>query len=138
MTRLGRRGWVIALTALAVTLTACGNAQERSLCRQYEDLRESAAQINQLDPETATADDVRSIAAEVAGDLERVAATAEGLYDRSISDLRFALVALEQDAYDQGGASLDEARPLLADSFAATVTAYQALALRLDVVCGTD
>ena len=41
MTGLRRRAWVVATTALALTLAACGNAEERNLCRQYEDLQAS-------------------------------------------------------------------------------------------------
>ncbi|HYJ24173.1 MAG TPA: hypothetical protein VE027_04140, partial [Acidimicrobiia bacterium] len=58
MSGLRRHAWVVAVTALALTVVACGNAQERDLCRQYEDLQEAVAEVETLDPATATAADV--------------------------------------------------------------------------------
>lgn len=134
----GRRGWLVALTALALTLSACGDAEERSLCRQYDDLKAAVAQLEDLDPATATADEFRAIVEDVMVAAQAVQTTAEGLYDQSFSNLRFALVDLRQAAVDVGDEPLEVARPLLEDSWEASVTAYQLLKQRLDVVCGTD
>lgn len=138
MTNLGRRRSVIALTALALTLTACGNAQERSLCRQYEDLQEAVAQIEELDPATATAADMLAIVEDVMVELDQFQAASEGLYDQAVSGLRLALTEFRQVTFDIGEESLEVARPLMEESWDNTVTAYQGLKQRLDVVCDTD
>jgi hypothetical protein len=138
MTNLGRRRSVIALTALVLTLTACGNAQERSLCRQYENLQEAVAQIEELDPATATAADMLAIVEDVMLQLDQFQAASEGLYDQVVSGLRLALTEFRQVTFDIGEESLEVARPLMEESWDNTVTAYQLLAQRLDVVCDTD
>ena len=138
MTNLGRRGRGIALMALAFTLVACGNAQERNLCRQYEDLQTAVAQVEDLDPATATAADMLAIVEDVSVQLDQFQATTEGLYDQAVSNLNLALADLRQVTFDNGDASLEVARPLMEESWTNTVTAYQLLAQRLDVVCGTD
>jgi hypothetical protein len=139
MTGLRRRARVIGVTTLALTLAACGNAQERDLCRQYEDLQEAAAEVENLDAETATAADVVETVDQVIVQLEQFqTAATEGLYEQSISNLTFALTELRQVAFDLGDEGLEVARPLMEESVATSVTAYNALQERLDVVCGTD
>ena len=138
MTGLRRRAWLVATTALALTLAACGNAQERDLCRQYEDLQEAMAQVENLDPATATAADVVETVDEVVVQLEQFQEATEGLYDQAVSNLTFNLTELRQVAFDLGDEGLEVAQPLMQDSLDASVTAYNALQERLDVVCGTD
>ena len=138
MTGVRRRAWLVATTALALTLAACGNAQERDLCRQYEDLQEAVAQVESLDPATATAADVVETVDEVVVQLEQFQEATEGLYDQAVSNLTFNLTELRQVAFDLGEEGLEVAQPLMQDSLDASVTAYNALQERLDVVCGTD
>jgi HAMP domain-containing protein len=138
MTGLRRRAWVIATAALALTLAACGNAEERSLCRQYEDLQDAAAELEALDPETATAADALELVENVMAQLDQFQAASEGLYDQAVSNLNLALTELRQVTFDLGDEGLDVARPLMQESLVASVTAYNALQERLDVVCGTD
>ena len=139
MSGLRRRAWVSAVMALSLTIVACGNAQERDLCRQYEDLQEAIAEVENLDPETATAADVVDLVDEVMVQLEQFqTAATEGLYEQSISNLTFALTELRQVAFDLGDEGLEVARPLMQESLDTSVTAYNALQERLDVVCGTD
>ena len=138
MTGVRRRAWLVATTALALTLAACGNAQERDLCRQYEDLQEAVAQVESLDPATATAADVVETVDEVVVQLEQFQEATEGLYDQAVSNLTFNLTELRQVAFDLGDEGLEVAQPLMQDSLDASVTAYNALQERLDVVCGTD
>ena len=127
------------MTALALSLVACGNAQERDLCRQYEDLQAAVAQVEELDPATATAADVVAMVDDVIVQLEQFqAAATEGLYDQSISNLSLALIELRQVTFDLGDEGLEVARPLMEESVTTSVTAYDALQQRLDVVCGTD
>jgi hypothetical protein len=129
---------VAALAALALTLVACGNLEERSLCRQYEDLRQAAAQVEDLDPETATAADMLAIVEDVMVQLDQFQAASEGLYDQAVSNLNFALSEFRQVTFDLGDEPLEVARPLMEDSWQSTVTAYDLLKQRLDLVCGTD
>jgi hypothetical protein len=139
MTGVRRRAWLVATTVLALTLVACGNAEERDLCRQYEDLQDAVAEVENLDPSTATAADVVETVDEVIVQLEQFqAAASEGLYEQSISNLTFALTELRQVAFDLGEEGLEVARPLMEESVATSVTAYNALQERLDLVCGTD
>jgi hypothetical protein len=126
----------VALAVLSLAIfAACGNVQERSLCRQYEDLQESVAAAANLDPATTTAEDVVSAVDDVLADLEQLQATSEGLYDTSISTLRTSLTELRQAAFDLGDEAFEVARPLLDESLSASLTAYEALRGRLDVVC---
>jgi ribosomal protein L4 len=138
MTGLRRRAWVIATAALALTLAACGNAEERNLCRQYEDLQQAVAEVEALDPETATAADALELVENVMVQLDQFQAASEGLYDQAVSNLNLALTELRQVTFDLGDEGLDVARPLMQESLVASVTAYNALQERLDVVCGTD
>ncbi len=138
MSGFRRCAWVIAVMALALTIVACGNAQERDLCRQYEDLQEAIAQVENLDPETATAADVVELVDEVTVQLEQFQEATEGLYDQAVSNLTFNLTELRQVAFDLGDEGLEVAQPLMQESLDASVTAYNALQERLDVVCGTD
>ena len=139
MTNLGRRGRVIAFTALVLTLTACGNAHSGISAGEYEDLQEAVAQVKTLDPETATASDALELVENVMVQLDQFqAAAAEGLYDQAVSNLNLALTELRQVTFDLGDEGLEVARPLMEESLDNSVTAYNALQERLDVVCGTD
>ena len=138
MTKVSRGKWVVALTALTLMLAACGNAEERNLCRQYEDLQASVAQVQELDPETATAADMLEIVEEVLVQLDQFQAASEGIYDQAVSNLNFALTELRQVTFDIGDEGLVVARPLIEESWTNTVAAYDLLKQRLDVVCGTD
>ena len=136
MSNLGRR-WVVALAALTVSLVACGNAEERDLCREYEDLQEAVAQVEELDPETATASDALAIVEDVIVQLEQFQAASDGVYDQAVSTLSLALLDLRQVTFDLGDEGLEVVRPLMEDSLTTSVTAYDQLQQRLDVVCGT-
>ena len=138
MSGLRRRAWVSAVMALSLTIVACGNAQERDLCRQYEDLQAAVAEVENLDPATATAADVVETVDEVIVQLEQFQEATEGLYDQAVSNLTFALTELRQVAFDLGDEGLEVARPLMQESLDTSVTAYNVLQERLDVVCGTD
>jgi hypothetical protein len=134
----GRRVLVGPLIVLALILASCGNAQERNLCRDYEDLQAAVSQIEELDPETATATDMYDIVGEVMAQLDQLRAASDGEYDQAISTLNLALTELRQVTFDIGDESLEVARPLMEESWEQAVTSYNALEQRLDVVCGTD
>ena len=134
MSRLQTRRMAVAALSLML-LAACGNAQERSLCRQYEDLQAAVDTALALDPATATAEDITAAADDVLGELEQLQATSEGLYDTSISTLRLSLTELRQVAAGLGNESFEVARPLIDDSLTTSQTAYAVLQERLDVAC---
>jgi hypothetical protein len=123
---------------LLILVAACGNIQERSLCRQYEDVKAVADEIRGLDPTTATGADMVELLDEALVELDQLQATAEGLYDQSISTVRTSLLEFRQVAFDLGDETLEVARPLLEDSSENTATAYQLLEHRLDVVCNVS
>lgn len=133
-----RRGGTLLLLVPLVALTACGQVRERSLCRQYEDFQAAVAQVQELDPQTATIDDIRAISDDVLGELDQLQSASDGLYDSLISNLRASLTMLRQTAVDLGPTDLDVARPLLQDAWDDVVADYQLLTQRLDVVCPTD
>ena len=108
------------------------------MCRQYDDLKEVAAQVEELDPATATAADVLTLVEDFMVQLDQFQAASEGLYDQAVSNLNFSLSELRQVAFDLGEEPLEVARPLMEGSWEDTVTAYDLLKQRLDVVCGTD
>jgi hypothetical protein len=118
-------------------LVGCGQLQERDLCRQWEDLQGAAAQVEQLDPATATAADLDAVANDVLVEVQQLQATSEGLYDQAVTRFRESLVELRQAAIEVGDEELEAARELLQDDWNDTRTAYQLLAQRLDVACGS-
>ncbi len=106
MIYLRRQKWVVALAALALTLAACGNAAERDLCREYEDLQQAVAQVDELDPETATAADALAIVENVMLQLDQFQAASDGLYDQAVSNLNLALEDLRVVVFDLGDEGL--------------------------------
>jgi hypothetical protein len=125
------------LVAVASLLAACGDAQERDLCRQYDDLRDAATQVTELDASTATAEDLAAVSDDVLAALDQLQAASDGLYDVVISDFRADLMAMRETVAGLDDAGLAVARPLLEEAASDTVVSYQLLQQRLDVVCGT-
>lgn len=134
-TRLRRRDLVALLALAALLLAACGNLEERSLCRQYEDVRAVADEIRALDPTTASTTDMLELLDEALVELDQLQASAEGLYDQAISTVRTNLLEFRQVTFDLGDEALEVTLPLVEDSIVSTSTAYQLLERRLDVVC---
>jgi hypothetical protein len=134
-TRLRRRDLVALLALLGLLLGACGNLEERSMCRQYEDVRAVAADLRALDPATATTTELLELLDEALVELDQLQATTEGLYDQTISTIRTNLLEFRQVTFDLGEETLEVVRPLYAESRDRTDTAYQLLEQRLDVVC---
>jgi hypothetical protein len=126
---------VAAGAVLLLLVAACGNIQERSMCRQYEDVRTAADELRALDPATATTTDLLELLDEALVELDQLQATTEGLYDQTISTIRTNLLEFRQVTFDLGEETLETVRPLYAESRDRTVTAYQLLEQRLDVVC---
>lgn len=129
---------IVLLLVPVLALPACGELRERSLCRQYEDFQAAVADVRELDPETATGEDVIAIVDDVLGELDQLLAASDGVYDAVISDLRASLTEFRQAAFALGTTDIDAARPLLEDSWDAVAVDHQALTQRLDVACTTD
>jgi hypothetical protein len=137
-TRLRRRGSLALLVLMSMFLGACGNLEERSLCRQYEDVRGVADELRALDPATATTTELLELLDEALVELDQLQATSEGLYDQTISTIRTNLLEFRQVTFDLGEETLEVVRPLYAESRDRTATAYELLEQRLDVVCNVD
>jgi hypothetical protein len=136
--KLRRRNLVALLVLAGLLLGACGNLEERSLCRQYEDVRGVADELRALDPATATTTELLELLDEALVGLDQLQATSEGLYDQTISTIRTNLLEFREVTFDLGEETLEVVRPLYAESRDRTVTAYQLLEQRLDVVCNVD
>jgi hypothetical protein len=133
-----RRGGSVLLLVPLLALAACGQVRDRQLCRQYEDFQASVAQVQTLDPQTATSEDIRAIADDVLANLDQLLAASDGVYDGAISTLRASLTTLREAAVDLDTNDLQVARPLLQDAWDRVVVDYQVLTQRLDVVCPTN
>jgi len=121
-----------------LTLAGCGQFRERSLCSQYGDFQAAVLQIQDLDPATATVDDVRAIADDVLGELDQLLSASDGVYDSAISNLRASLTAFREAAVRLPSNNPDVARPLLQDAWDRVIVDYQVLTQRLDVACTTN
>ena len=138
MKALGRNGSIALLIASLIVLAGCGDVRERSLCRQYEDFQEAVADVQELDPATATGEDVVRVVDGVLAELDQLLAASDGVYDAAISDLRASLTELRQAAFALSTTDTETARPLLEDNRENVVVDYQLLTQRLDVACTTD
>ncbi len=121
-----------------LSLAACGDLRDRSLCSQYEDFGAAVAQLQDLDPATASAGDVRTIANEVLAELAQLQSASDDVYVSAISDLRASITAFRQAAGDLPTTDLDVARQLLQDSWDDVIVDYQVLVQRLDVACNIN
>jgi len=137
MRSLRRRGGIGLLLVALLSLAACGNFRERSLCSQYDDFGAAVAQLQELDPATATANDVRAIADDVLSELAQLQSASDDVYVSAISDLRASINAFRQAAVDLPTTDFDVARPLLKDAWDDVIVDYQVLVQRLDVACNT-
>jgi hypothetical protein len=127
------------MMALTLTLVACGSdAEEYDLCVQYDDLQAAVVQVEELDPETASASDMLAIVEDVIVELDQLQAASDALYDQAVSNFNLALEDLRQVTFDVGAESLVVARPLIEESLTATAAAYEVLKQRLDVACDTN
>ena len=133
-----RRGGTVLLLPALFALAACGHAEDRALCPQYQDFQAAAAQVQELDPQTATIDDVRAVSDDVLDQLDQLLWASDDQYDTVISNLRASLLVLRESAVDLETSDVAVVRPLLQDAWDDVVTNYQVLTQRLDVVCPTD
>jgi hypothetical protein len=138
MKLLRERAGITLLLVAILALPACGALRERSVCRQYEDFQAVVAEVRELDPTTATAEDVTALVDDVLAELEQLQAASDGAYGAVISQLRWSLTEFREAAFALSTTELETARPLLEERWQDVVTDYQVLTQRLDVVCPTD
>jgi PBP1b-binding outer membrane lipoprotein LpoB len=130
---------VALVVASAVVLTGCSYARVDTaddLCVQYDELVEKVEQIQAVDPNTATVDELRTAAEGVQDELDQVQAVAEGRLDTAISAVRTAVHDFVVAATDAGQEALDAARPQLEDDLEQVAESWARLQELGDVRCG--
>jgi site-specific recombinase len=108
------RAGVVALAALA-TVSACGitDYRGRDFCTQYSEVQQSADAVRQLDPQTASADDVRQAVEDLRRQVGQLQGTSDGNLNTQISNLRTAAADLRAAAVTASQEGYVAARPLL-------------------------
>jgi PBP1b-binding outer membrane lipoprotein LpoB len=130
---------VALVVASAVVLTGCSYARVDTaddLCVQYDELVEKVEQIQAVDPNTATVDELRTAAEGVQDELDQVQAVAEGRLDTAISAVRTAVHDFVVAAADAGREALDAARPALEEDLEQVAESWARLQELGDVQCG--
>jgi hypothetical protein len=130
---------VALVVASALVLTGCSYARVDTaddLCVQYDELVEKVEQIQAVDPNTATVDELRTAAEGVQDELDQVQAVAEGRLDTAISAVRTAVHDFVVAATDAGQEALDAARPQLEDDLEQVAESWARLQELGDVRCG--
>jgi hypothetical protein len=124
----------VAIAAIPL-LAACGDTAEMDLCTQYADLVTAAEQLQQQDPMTATAEDLRAASREIEAELDQFQAVSEGRLDTAISTLRANVDAVRQAAIEEGGEALETARQLLEDVMDDVAQAWAVVQKLADAQC---
>ena len=136
---MSRAPWarLMGLLVFPLVLGGCGvwNPAEQDVCAQYQQFRASADALRQLDPRTATADQVRAAAEKARADLNQVSASADGMLDTSISAVRASLLDLQEAATTASDKGLAAARPMLAESAMNVKQSLAALQSDVQNVC---
>ena len=125
--RFARAGVVVVVMMPVVTACGIADTASRDLCTQYQQFVASADALRQLDPSTASADEVEAKVADVRARLNQVAATADGRLDTAVSNLRSALVDLEQSAVTASAEGYTVARPMVQESLTEVKVRFAAL-----------
>ena len=138
MRSLRRRGGIGLLLVALLSLAACGNFRERSLCSQYEDFGAAVAQLQDLDPRRR-----RPTTCGPSPMMSSPSSTSSRLRPTTCTSARsrtcaLSITAFRQAAVDLPTTDLDVARPLLQDAWDDVIVDYQVLVQRLDVACNTN
>ncbi|MGN8245455.1 hypothetical protein ACTHAM_002574 [Cellulomonas soli] len=132
----------VALLALACSggAVACGGPSpaEQDPCTQYADVADALADLQQLDPSTASADEVASAAGEVQVQLDQLQAVSEQRYDAAVSLLRSTVTAVEQSLAVSAGVSPEQVAQQVDEAMTAVVEAWAPLVDSLGGACGTQ
>jgi hypothetical protein len=124
----------VAVAALPL-VAACGDTAQMDLCTQYADLVTAADELQQLDPTTATAEQLRAASEEIKSELDQFQAVSEGRLDSAISMLRANVDAVRQAAIEEGGEALETARQLLEDVMEDVAQAWAVVQRLADAQC---
>ncbi len=124
---------IIAISGL---LVGCGEQETRDFCTQYADVVAKADELESLDPETATVDEIRDQAEDFQAELDQLQAVSEGSLDSVISSLRTAVNDFISTAVDSGQEALEAARPGLEDAQEEVQEAWSVVELMAENECG--
>jgi hypothetical protein len=129
---------VVGVAVLA-SLVACGieNQAERDVCTQYRQFQDSADALRELDPSSASADDVRAAVDDFQDELNQVVAAADGSLNSQVSSLRAAAVNVREAAVVASQEGFAAARPMLQDSLTEARQSLAALDQGAEVLCPT-
>jgi len=126
----------IGVAFVAVPLLAsCGDTADRDLCTQYADLVTAADEMQEQDPLTAKASEIRAASEKLQAELDQFQAVAEGRLDTAISALRADVDAIRQAAVDAGEEALDVSRPQLEDAMDEIAEAWANVQALADLQC---
>ncbi len=120
---------------VAAALTGCADTRDQSLCDQAADLQASVDQLRDLDPATATADEIRDGVETVILETQQLRAAADGTLQTAAADLQAALDDLRRSLSELDEGDLATARPLIEDTWSDVTTAYANLEQRLQTGC---
>jgi len=126
------------LIASTQVVSACGDVADRDLCTQFTDLVTSAEQMQQQDPLTAKAEDLRGASEEFASELDQLQAVSEGRLDTAVSALRASIAAVRQAAIEERADALEAARGQLEEAMDDLSEAWAVLEQRVAVQCDVD
>jgi hypothetical protein len=130
----------VGLVAVAgVGLAACGDTEERSLCNVYGDWLDVQAEVEELDPTQATAEDAAGVAQDALDVTRRLREVDQDRYGEPLESLEFALQdvlrTLESVPDD---ADYDTWAPLVDDSVEDAVLAAERVQDLIDPTCRPD
>lgn len=96
---------LVACAAVAVSLTACGDTEEQSLCPAYESFLATRDEIRAIDPVATSAADATSLVEDYLQQVVRLQEVADGRYgaeldalDSATNDVLSTLDSVQDDA----------------------------------------
>ena len=92
-------------------VAACGDTADQDFCTQFADLVTAAEQMQQQDPLTAKAEDLRAASEEFEAELDQLQAVSEGRLDTAISTLRASIDAVRQAAIEDACRRVGDGSP---------------------------
>ena len=130
----------VSLAAVAaVGVAGCGDTEERSLCEVYDEWLDVKAEVEDLDPNGASAAEAADVAEDALGVTRRLRETDQDRYGDPLEALEFAL----QDVLRTLEAVPDDAdydtwAPLVEDSVEDAVLAAERVQDLIDPTCRPD
>lgn len=131
---------VAPLVGLLMTaVVACGNVEERSLCRAYDDFLAAREEIRTVDPTSVTAAEATDLVEEYVSSVRALRETTEGRFDTELDRLEAAtrdiLVTLESVDADEDYATW---APLVEESFDDARDAADRVVEIVDIQCNPE